>query len=155
MSILVFQPTGEAASTPESRGLRRDEVRMLVASPDAITHAQVRDLPDHLAPGDLLVVNTSATLPAAVTLPDGRTAISNWEKRRSSPGSSGEPWSGAIQYSPFCRTFSRQFSWMNVQLSPLCPASSSCSARALWGSTIFPLSTAIFGGERRRQTMRW
>ncbi|HET7689368.1 MAG TPA: S-adenosylmethionine:tRNA ribosyltransferase-isomerase, partial [Nocardioidaceae bacterium] len=73
MSVVVFQPTGEAASTPEARGLRRDEVRMLVAQPGELTHAQVRDLPDHLRPGDLLVVNTSATLPAAVPLPNART----------------------------------------------------------------------------------
>jgi S-adenosylmethionine:tRNA ribosyltransferase-isomerase len=65
---VAWMPTAEAGSTPESRGLRRDEVRMLVATPDHLTHAQVRDLPDQLAAGDLLVVNTSATLPASVTL---------------------------------------------------------------------------------------
>jgi len=65
---IAWMPTPEATSTPESRGLRRDEVRMLVATQDRLTHAQVLDLPQHLAPGDLLVVNTSATLPAAVRL---------------------------------------------------------------------------------------
>jgi S-adenosylmethionine:tRNA ribosyltransferase-isomerase len=58
----------DAASTPESRGLARDEVRMLVARPGALSHRQVRALPVELRPGDLLVVNTSATLPAAVAL---------------------------------------------------------------------------------------
>lgn len=72
MSLAQFAPT-DATTTPEARGLHRDEVRMLVASPGRLVHAQVRDLPDHLAPGDLLVVNTSATLPAAVPLPDRRT----------------------------------------------------------------------------------
>jgi len=49
----------------------RDEVRLLAASPDGIEHHRFTDLPDLLQPGDLLVVNTSATLPAA--LPAGGT----------------------------------------------------------------------------------
>ena len=61
-------PASSASIPPEARGLARDEVRMAVARPSAITHARVRDLPAHLRPGDLLVVNTSATLPAAVDL---------------------------------------------------------------------------------------
>jgi S-adenosylmethionine:tRNA ribosyltransferase-isomerase len=57
----------EAHEPPEARGLQRDEVRMLVAerSSGRLADARVRDLPDVLAPGDLLVVNPSATLPAA------------------------------------------------------------------------------------------
>jgi S-adenosylmethionine:tRNA ribosyltransferase-isomerase len=46
--------------------LERDHVRMLVASRAGIRHARFLDLPDLLEPGDLLVVNTSATLPAAL-----------------------------------------------------------------------------------------
>jgi len=61
-------PGAEATSTPESRGLARDEVQMLVARPDQVAHRRVRDLPAELRPGDLLVVNTSGTLPAAVDL---------------------------------------------------------------------------------------
>lgn len=56
----------EAHEPPEVRGLARDEVRMLVATRDGLVHAQARDLPDQLRAGDLLVVNTSATLPAAL-----------------------------------------------------------------------------------------
>ncbi len=56
----------EAHEPPEARGLRRDEVRMLVAGGDGLLHAQARDLPEHLRAGDVLVVNTSATLPAAL-----------------------------------------------------------------------------------------
>jgi S-adenosylmethionine:tRNA ribosyltransferase-isomerase len=58
----------EAHDPPEARGLARDQVRLLVAerSGGQIVHASFRDLPDVLAPGDLLVVNISATLPAAV-----------------------------------------------------------------------------------------
>jgi S-adenosylmethionine:tRNA ribosyltransferase-isomerase len=58
----------EAAEPPAER----DAVRLLVASPDGIEHAAFRDLPDRLGPGDLLVVNTSATIPAALDLGDGR-----------------------------------------------------------------------------------
>lgn len=54
------------ASAPPSR---RDAVRLLVARPDGLTHARFADIGDHLRPGDLVVVNTSATLSAAV---DGR-----------------------------------------------------------------------------------
>jgi S-adenosylmethionine:tRNA ribosyltransferase-isomerase len=58
----------EAAEPPEERGLARDDVRLLVASraADDLVHARFRQLPQFLAPGDLVVVNTSATLPAAV-----------------------------------------------------------------------------------------
>ena len=64
----------EAHEPPEARGLARDDVRLLVSRPDeAPAHAGFRDLPDILAPGDLLVINTSATLPASLDAvrPDG------------------------------------------------------------------------------------
>ena len=58
----------EAAEPPEARGIARDEVRLMVAtrSKGRIVHASFRDLPELLVPGDLVVVNVSATLPAAV-----------------------------------------------------------------------------------------
>ena len=58
----------EAAEPPEARGLRRDQVRLMVSSltGDRITHGRFHDLPAHLAPGDVLVVNTSGTLNAAL-----------------------------------------------------------------------------------------
>jgi len=65
----------EAGEPPEARGLRRDGVRLLVARPgEPPLHARFHDLPALLEPGDLLVVNTSATLPAALpaSAPDGR-----------------------------------------------------------------------------------
>ncbi len=57
-----------AGEPPEARGLARDDVRLLAAARDGgrIAHARFRDLPMFLAAGDLLVVNTSATLPAAI-----------------------------------------------------------------------------------------
>ncbi|WP_436786888.1 S-adenosylmethionine:tRNA ribosyltransferase-isomerase [Yinghuangia sp. YIM S10712] len=67
-----------ASVPPEARGLTRDGVRLLISDGrKGVTHARFRDLGDHLRPGDLLVVNTSATLPAAVdaTRSDGRGVI--------------------------------------------------------------------------------
>ncbi len=51
---------------PEARGRARDQVRLLVSTDADDRHAEFRDLPDLLAPGDLLVVNDSATLAAAL-----------------------------------------------------------------------------------------
>jgi S-adenosylmethionine:tRNA ribosyltransferase-isomerase len=56
----------EARRPPEARGLARDGVRLLVASRSRLVHARFVDLPALLSPGDLLVVNTSRTLPAAL-----------------------------------------------------------------------------------------
>ena len=70
-------PGGDADTPPEARGLARDQVRLLSASPRGVRHGTFRDLPDVLSPGDLLVVNTSATLPAAldVVRGDGTQAL--------------------------------------------------------------------------------
>jgi S-adenosylmethionine:tRNA ribosyltransferase-isomerase len=56
----------EAAVPPEARGISRDGVRLAVATPPGTVHATARDLPSHLSPGDLVVVNTSATVPSAL-----------------------------------------------------------------------------------------
>ncbi|HTQ17243.1 S-adenosylmethionine:tRNA ribosyltransferase-isomerase [Mycobacterium sp.] len=64
-------PDSDATEPPEARGVARDAVKLLVARPDGISHARFADLGDYLRPGDLLVVNNSATLPAAI---DGRRA---------------------------------------------------------------------------------
>jgi S-adenosylmethionine:tRNA ribosyltransferase-isomerase len=55
-----------ATAPPEARGLRRDQARLLVARTSGLAEATFRDLPAFLKPGDLLVINVSATLPAAV-----------------------------------------------------------------------------------------
>jgi S-adenosylmethionine:tRNA ribosyltransferase-isomerase len=52
-----------ATEPPELRGLRRDGVRLLVASADGIVHTTFDRLDRHLRAGDVLVVNTSATVP--------------------------------------------------------------------------------------------
>jgi len=58
----------EAHDPPEARGLARDGVRMLVSRTwsGEISQHGFGDLPGLLLPGDLLVVNTTATLPAQV-----------------------------------------------------------------------------------------
>jgi S-adenosylmethionine:tRNA ribosyltransferase-isomerase len=67
VSVIAALPERrEAHAPPEERGLARDEVRMLVARAGGLVHARARDLPAHLRAGDVLVVNTSATLPAAL-----------------------------------------------------------------------------------------
>ncbi|MGW4487503.1 S-adenosylmethionine:tRNA ribosyltransferase-isomerase [Amycolatopsis sp. NPDC004368] len=55
-----------ATAPPEARGLARDEVRLLTAGPHGVRHTPFHDVGEFLNPGDLLVVNTSGTLPAAV-----------------------------------------------------------------------------------------
>lgn len=59
----------EARVPPEARGLRRDQVRLMMShrATDSVGHATFSDLPRFLNAGDLLVVNDSATLPAATT----------------------------------------------------------------------------------------
>lgn len=61
-----FTASAFAPRPAEERGLARDEVRLLVGTPDGLSHERFRDLPDHLRAGDVLVVNTSATIAAEV-----------------------------------------------------------------------------------------
>jgi S-adenosylmethionine:tRNA ribosyltransferase-isomerase len=66
---LSFEVPAELSATepPEARGLARDAVRLLVAADRRpLRHRRFAELPAALAPGDLVVVNTSATAPAAV-----------------------------------------------------------------------------------------
>ena len=72
-SSLHFDPGPDAAAVgpAESRGLSREDVRLLVGSPDGVTHARFRDLPEHLRAGDLLVVNDSATIPGQLDAEGG------------------------------------------------------------------------------------
>ncbi|MCU1601466.1 MAG: S-adenosylmethionine:tRNA-ribosyltransferase-isomerase (queuine synthetase) [Frankiales bacterium] len=58
--------THSATEPAEARGLERDEVRLLVAAPDRLVDSVFLELPDFLEPGDLVVVNRSATLAASV-----------------------------------------------------------------------------------------
>lgn len=69
--LLEFElpPELSAHEPPEARGLARDEVRLMVSNvgENRIRHAAFADLAAFLDPGDLLVVNASATINAALT----------------------------------------------------------------------------------------
>jgi S-adenosylmethionine:tRNA ribosyltransferase-isomerase len=93
MSAPAYElPAGlEAHEPPEARGLSRDGVRLLVTNrtDNSIGHSRFRDLPQLLAPGDLLVLNTSATLPAA--LPAACADGTMVELRLSTPAPGRDP----------------------------------------------------------------
>ena len=57
----------EATEPPEAHGLTRDTVRLLVSHRDtgSLVASSFHLLPTFLEPGDLVVINTSATIPAA------------------------------------------------------------------------------------------
>ena len=57
-----------AGEPPEARGLARDEVRLMVSSlaDGSVVHTRFPRLPELLRPGDVLVVNTSGTIAAAL-----------------------------------------------------------------------------------------
>jgi S-adenosylmethionine:tRNA ribosyltransferase-isomerase len=80
-SRLSFElpPALEAGEPPEARGIRRDGVRLMVASRSstALVHSTFDQLPTFLDPGDLVVVNTSGVLPAAIDAraPDGAPVV--------------------------------------------------------------------------------
>jgi S-adenosylmethionine:tRNA ribosyltransferase-isomerase len=68
----VLDPAHEAHEPPEASGRRRDHGRLLVSAGHAApVDARFDALDAFLAPGDLVVVNTSATVAAAL---DGRLA---------------------------------------------------------------------------------
>ncbi len=64
-TVFAASPKAFAPAPPEHRGLRRDGVRLLVASPDGITHTRFNTLAEHLRPGDAVVINRSATVAGA------------------------------------------------------------------------------------------
>ena len=65
-------PELEAHQPAELRGVRRDQVRLLVLPrlQGPMVHTQFDALEEFLCPGDLLVVNTSRTLPALLRAHD-------------------------------------------------------------------------------------
>ena len=70
----------EAHEPPEVRGEGRDDVALLVARRHdlELVHARFRELPRFLSAGDLLVVNVSATLPAALETRLGGQPLQLW-----------------------------------------------------------------------------
>jgi S-adenosylmethionine:tRNA ribosyltransferase-isomerase len=96
-----------ATEPPELRGLRRDGVRLMIATSAGIRHTVFYRLGDHLRAGDVLVVNTSATVPGqldgqrngsavivhvANRLPDGNRVI----ELRSAPNAAAPVLDGRI-----------------------------------------------------------
>jgi S-adenosylmethionine:tRNA ribosyltransferase-isomerase len=68
VSTIAFPEIGAACEPPEARGHGRDDVALLVArrSDGSLEARRFRELPRLLGAGDLLVVNDSATIPAAL-----------------------------------------------------------------------------------------
>lgn len=64
----ALPPELEASEPPEARGLERDEVRLMVSyrTNNRILHTQFSNLGQFLTAGDLLVINTSGTMNAAL-----------------------------------------------------------------------------------------
>ncbi len=58
----------EASAPPEARGLRRDQVRLMVSnySTDQVKHTRFYHLDKYLNEGDVLVINTSRTRNSAL-----------------------------------------------------------------------------------------
>ncbi|MFF9487601.1 S-adenosylmethionine:tRNA ribosyltransferase-isomerase [Streptomyces sp. NPDC014676] len=78
MTVAIKVPEELSARVPvEQRGpgLERDSVRLLVSRGTAVSHHAFVELPRLLRAGDLLVVNTSPTLAAAVGGWIGRTRV--------------------------------------------------------------------------------
>jgi len=69
MSVLAFADLPAAHAPAEVSGHSRADVAMLVAtrSDGELRDARFEELPHFLLAGDLLVINTSATLPAALS----------------------------------------------------------------------------------------
>ena len=76
-------PGLEAGQPPEARGLARDDVRLLVAGDSGLRHARFSGLGQFLSAGDVLVINTSATLAAAIDgrRPDGSVVTVHFSTR--------------------------------------------------------------------------
>ena len=96
--VAPLDPAHEAHEPPEVRGSGRDDVRLLCPrATDRVTHAVFDALPRFLRAGDAVVVNNSATVPAAVAavLPDNSpngsptAPRSGSTSRRSCPAASG------------------------------------------------------------------
>src|SRR5262249_38326361 len=104
--VMTTVTVREATEPPEARGITRDAVRMMVAHRRdlSIIHAHAHDLPLHLDEGDLVVVNTSGTLAAALDAlgEDGTPLVVHLSQRlpaglwlvelRQPNGRATEPW---------------------------------------------------------------
>jgi S-adenosylmethionine:tRNA ribosyltransferase-isomerase len=106
LTDFTLPPELAAHEPPEARGLSRDGVRLLVSQTGTgeISHHGFGDVTGLLLPGDLLVVNNSSTVPAAVPAggglsvhfssprPDGSWLV----ELRSQAGSATQPYAGGL-----------------------------------------------------------
>jgi S-adenosylmethionine:tRNA ribosyltransferase-isomerase len=92
-ALAVASEPSAAHEPPEARGLERDGVRLLVSCPDGtIEHATARDLPRFLDAGDLLVVNTSRTIPAALEATAEEGTVLDLHLSTPAPGAGPDAW---------------------------------------------------------------
>ena len=88
--MIVQVPRGLRAALPaELRGLRRDGARLAVVhrATRTVTHTTVAHLGEHLGSGDALILNSSRTIPAALSgvRDDGSTVqVRPWVRRATS-----------------------------------------------------------------------
>jgi S-adenosylmethionine:tRNA ribosyltransferase-isomerase len=80
MTAVALPAQAEAHEPPEARGGSRDDVALLVSRrhDGRLVHERFRELPRFLNAGDLLVVNISATLPAALDARSGDEHLELW-----------------------------------------------------------------------------
>ncbi|WP_405928286.1 S-adenosylmethionine:tRNA ribosyltransferase-isomerase [Streptomyces griseus] len=152
-------PDDLSARVPaEQRGAGRDDVRLLVSRGRAVSHRAFRELPGELRAGDVLVVNTSMTLPAAVNGRVGgervvvhfstRGADGRWAVELRAPGAAGVTGprpggpAGAVVRLPGGRTL--------VVEEPLGPAS---GARLWWARVPEPMSMSLSGPQSVPQSV--
>jgi S-adenosylmethionine:tRNA ribosyltransferase-isomerase len=94
VSIAPEPELREAERPPEARGLARDRVLMLVADPGdgSLDHRHFDELPELLGPPDVLVINTSRTLPAALPARASGGARLQLHLSTPAPGEDGLRW---------------------------------------------------------------
>jgi S-adenosylmethionine:tRNA ribosyltransferase-isomerase len=164
MSVLLHEPTAVNASSPEptpagplgpdfrvssdllarkpaeARGLERDGVRLLVArgrgaDDPEVEHYLFADLPEVLEPGDLLVVNNSGTLPAAldaVALDSGAQVVLHV-----STGTPQDPDAWIVELRrPMEDGSTRPFALSEDSQDPPSPASAGLRLRVAGGATV-------------------
>jgi S-adenosylmethionine:tRNA ribosyltransferase-isomerase len=87
----IVPPEQEANEPPEARGLGRDQVRLMVTNyhSNHLQHGTFRDFPEFLRAGDVVVINTSGTMNAAVK---AKRADGTWLEAHFSTHLPGDLW---------------------------------------------------------------
>ncbi len=89
-----------ASAPPEAEGRERSDVRLLVIhrASGVIEHRKFVDLPEYLRPGDVVVLNASATLPSQFMATDaqGRDIKVRLSSRDPSSNGKGDQWHAVL-----------------------------------------------------------